>query len=61
MKRLSLKDDYGYPAQIFVCKCEQCKAVKNKRKNRKKKKFIKRLLNKKRRKSEGKAITHYWA
>jgi len=50
------------PIRIKVCKCRQCKAVKNKTKNRKFKRKIKRLLNKKRRNNQnnGKALTHYW-
>lgn len=47
--------------KIHVCKCEQCKAVKNKRKNRDIKKIIKRLLNKRRRKNKDKYYNHYWA
>jgi len=49
------------PAKIWVCHCEQCRYVKNKRKNRKNKKKIKRMLNKKRRKENGVGIIHYWA
>jgi hypothetical protein len=50
------------PCKIFVCTCEQCRYVKNKRKNRKMKKMIKRLLNKRVRKAkDGKAINFYWA
>ena len=56
---------YNYkimPCKIFVCTCEQCRYVKNKRKNRKMKKMIKRLLNKRVRKAkDGKAINFYWA
>lgn len=49
-------------AKIFVCHCEQCKYVKNKRKNRKSKKIIKRLMNKRMRKlSVGKVSNYYWA
>ena len=52
-----------YPVVIKSCHCEQCRYVKNKRKNRKLKKKIKRLLNKKRRneKYDGKCSNHYWA
>ena len=48
--------------KIKSCHCEQCrKYVKNKRKNRFKKK-IKRMLNKKRRKSDfGVIVYYYWA
>lgn len=47
---------------LKVCNCEQCKFVKNKRKNRKTKKKIKRLLNKRVRKSDlKKVINFYWA
>ena len=50
------------PSKIFVCTCEQCRFVKNKRKNRKLKKKIKRLMNKKLRKGkDGKAVNFYWA
>ena len=49
------------PCKIFVCTCEQCKFVKNKRKNKKLKKKVKRLLNKKRRKEEGKSFNFYWS
>jgi len=41
------------PSKIWVCHCEQCRFMKNKRKNRKLKKKVKRLLNKKRRKEVG--------
>lgn len=57
-------DDFittGVPSKIYVCHCEQCRYVKNKRKNRKLKVKIKRLLNKKRRKEVGSGITYYWA
>ena len=48
--------------KIISCKCIQCKFVKNKRKNRKSKKMIKRWLNKKRRTgNEDKIINFYWA
>lgn len=48
--------------KVFVCRCEQCKFVKNKRKNRTLKKKIKRLMNKKIRKCEdGKVYNFYWA
>ena len=50
------------PSKIFVCTCEQCRFVKNKRKNRKLKKKIKRLMNKKLRKGkDGKVFNFYWA
>lgn len=51
------------PVVIKSCHCEQCQYVKNKRKNRKFKKKIKRWLNKKRRndKYDGKCLNHYWA
>jgi hypothetical protein len=49
-------------SKLFVCDCEQCKAVKNKRKNRRLKVKIKRLLNKRMRRSTvGEAINFYWA
>jgi len=48
--------------KIKICTCDQCKGVKNKRKNRKLKKKIKRLLNKKRRKStKDEYFNFYWA
>ena len=37
---------------VKECTCEQCRYVKNKRKNRKYKKKVKRMLNKKRRKAK---------
>lgn len=49
------------PSKIWVCHCEQCRYAKNKRKNRKLKKKIKRLLNKKRRKEVGTGVVFYWA
>ncbi len=48
--------------KIRICQCKQCKCVKNKRKNRKYKRFVKRLVNKKRRTlKEGQCFTFYWA
>lgn len=48
--------------KIHVCTCKQCRYAKNKRKNRKYKKVIARLINKKRRKAkEGEAYNWYWA
>lgn len=50
------------PAHILVCHCEQCRYVKNKRKNRKYKQKIKRLMNKRRRKCDvDKIFNFYWA
>lgn len=49
------------PVKIMVCKCEQCRAIKNKRKNRNFKVKIKRMLNKKRRKNTGTGVVYYWA
>lgn len=48
--------------QIRACICKQCRAIKAKRKNRKLKKKIKRLLNKKRRKAKitDAPFTYYW-
>ena len=48
--------------QVRVCNCLQCKHAKAKRKNRKLKKKIKRLINKKRRKAkfDTKPFTYYW-
>lgn len=49
------------PTKIFVCTCEQCKFVKNKRKNRNSKKTIKRLMNKRLRKGkDGGVVNFYW-
>lgn len=53
--------DLGEPAKIKSCHCEQCRRVKNKRKNRRLKRKIKRLLNKKRRNNKDVIINHYWA
>ena len=49
--------------KIKSCHCEQCRYVKSKRKNRRLKKRIKRLLNKKRRnqQNDGKIFNYYWA
>lgn len=48
--------------KIYVCGCVQCKFVRDKRKNRKIKKRIKRWLNKKIRKGkEGGVYNFYWA
>ena len=48
---------------VKECTCEQCKYVKNKRKNRKYKSKVKKMLNKKRRKSKegNKPIIFYLA
>lgn len=47
---------------IKVCTCRQCRHVKRKSKNRKLKKVMKRLINKKRRKGkDGEVINIYWA
>lgn len=56
-----MKNLDDFQAKIYVCHCEQCRYVKNKRKNRKLKKKIKRLLNKKRRTSSGAGVIFYWA
>lgn len=49
--------------KIKVCHCEQCRYVKNKRKNRKFKKKLKRYLNKLRRRDleDTKIYNWYWA
>jgi hypothetical protein len=48
--------------KIYICQCKQCKGVKNKRKHRKTKKWLKRFVNKKRRKlKEGEVFNFYWA
>lgn len=50
-----------HQGKIRVCQCEQCKASKNSRKNRRAKHRIKRLLNKRMRKSkDGIVETYYW-
>jgi len=49
------------PCKIYSCTCIQCKYVKGKRKNRKYKRTLKRLLNKKRRKQVDVVINNYWA
>ena len=61
MNKVSLEDVEMYPNKIYVCHCEQCRYTKNKRKNRKLKKKIKRLLNKKRRTGVGTGVVWYWA
>jgi hypothetical protein len=48
--------------KVITCKCVQCKFCKNKVKNRNYKKYIKRLLNKRRRKGEdGDVFNWFWA
>jgi len=47
--------------KIIICTCEQCKGVKNKRKNRKSKAIIRRLGNKKRGQNKDKIFNFYWA
>lgn len=57
-------EDYNEPyAIVKVCHCEQCRGVRDKRKNRVLKKRVKRVYNKKRRncKHNGKIIYYYWA
>lgn len=59
-----LYSDYSLnPIKIKVCCCEQCKFVKNKRKNRKYKNEMRRILIKKTRKTkhDGKYYNHYYA
>ena len=59
-----LYSDYSYyPVKINVCCCEQCKSVKNMRKNRKYKNEMRRLLIKRTRKTkhDGKCYNHYYA
>lgn len=53
--------DKGISSKVWVCHCKQCRYVKNKRKNRKLKKKIKKLLNNKRRKSIDTGVIFYWA
>ncbi len=50
----------NYPSKIIVCHCQQCRHAKNDLKNRKLKKKIKRLLNKRRRTTTGKIQLFYW-
>lgn len=48
--------------KVFICSCKQCRHVKNKRSNRKVKRKIARLMNKRRRRNEeGKVFNWYWA
>jgi len=48
--------------RIKVCTCKQCRAVKNKKKNRNAKIRIRRLMNKRRRKNpDGTVVNFYWA
>jgi hypothetical protein len=49
------------PNKVWVCRCEQCRYVKNKRKNKKLKIKVRRLLNKKRRKGLGSGVCFYWS
>ena len=51
------------PCRVRSFHCEQCRAQKNIRSNRKLKKIIKRLLNKRRRNPQfdGTVFNHYWA
>ena len=45
---------------VKICTCEQCKGVKNKR--HRPRKWVKRMLSKKRRKlKEGEVFNWYWA
>lgn len=53
--------DIQSESKIFVCHCKNCRHVKAKRKNRKLKKVIKRLMNKRRRKTINKAFNWYWS
>ena len=56
-----LEEFNGAPCKIFVCRCSECKATKNRRANRRSKIKIKRMLNKKRRKVVNTGVTFYWA
>ena len=48
--------------KIIICTCFQCKAAKNKRKNKNVRKRVNRMLNKRRRKClEDKVFNYYWA
>jgi len=47
--------------KIHICRCEQCKGAKKKRRNRSLKNKVKRLINKKRRTNKNKHFTFYWA
>lgn len=50
------------PLKVIVCKCNQCRLQKRKKKNRKLVKFYKRLCNKKvRTGKEGKVFSFCWA
>ena len=64
MPKVNIDDEHSdHPCKAYSCQCEQCKHVRDKRKNRKLKKKIKRLMNKRARKSKGngKIKIHYWA
>jgi len=59
-----MKKDFDtfLPTKILICTCEQCRYIKNMRKNRKLKKKLKRLFNKRIRKGKGgKIITFHWS
>lgn len=48
--------------KVISCKCTQCKFCKSKTKNRRFKRYIKRLLNKRRRKGrDGDVFNWFWA
>lgn len=51
------------PVVVKVCHCEQCRAIRDKRKNKAVKKRLKRLMNKRRRcdKHNGEIVYYYWS
>jgi hypothetical protein len=51
------------PVVVKVCHCEQCRSIRDNRKNRAIKKKMKRLFNKRRRsdKHNGEIVFYYWA
>lgn len=60
LKNFDIESD-PTPCKIRSCTCNQCKYVRNKRKNKGLKKRIKRMLNKKRRTMSNKYVNFYWA
>lgn len=54
------EEDFKNPTVIKVCHCHQCRAVKARKKG-KTAKYLRRLLNKKRRKNTDKVFNFYWA
>ena len=61
MKYKRYYNEDSSPAKIIVCKCEQCKATKRSRSNRKVSKYVKRMLNKKSRSLNDSYFVYCWA